>query len=152
MILTICAFPLISLYRLPCSIWKPNLRSRHLYAGCHSTSKQNICWAYPKSCTILWFWHHLVISTLERWFTCVRLLKSYLTSKWCLLLYRSRPLLLTEAAYSGLQSIFCKSIARGHGLTSKKEEPKKLPSSWEIIPLSHLSDRFTAHYAILPNN
>jgi hypothetical protein len=89
--------------RFPCSTHAPALRSCHLYAGHRLVGNR-----HPPDCSqdgsaTLVSMSSCTISTRPQWFTCVHLRNAHPTQYRCAFPSRSRPWLLTTAAYGGLK-------------------------------------------------
>ena len=89
--------------RFPCSTHLPALSSCHLYAGHRLIGNRPPPDFSQDGSATLVSMSSYTISTRPQWFTCVHLLNPHQTQYCCAFPYRSRPSLLTTAAYGGLK-------------------------------------------------
>ena len=89
--------------RFPCSTHAPALRSCHLDAGHRLVGHRHPPDSSQDGSATLVSMSSGTISTRPQWCTCVHLRNAHPTQYPCAFPYRSRPWLLTTAAYGGLK-------------------------------------------------
>ena len=89
--------------RFPCSTPVPAWRSCHLDAGHRLVGNRRPPDSSQDGSATLVSMSSCTISTRPQWFTCVHLRNAHQTQYRCAFPYRSRPWLLTTAAYGGLK-------------------------------------------------